>query len=404
MARRNYKHIRRIVIPRYVLYGAELQNLTVFVRSATGAPLLLPLLFSAFLAKNGFIYREQRGRRKSPTFEPSFLSDSSVQNYLSCLHLFLDTLEEFSATSLDRRALTASGDNVQLVSQSLVSTYLNEFLPQHCGSPRTLTLHRAALQAFFDWLSYFGFVDGIKIPLRRASFDRLSKPAKSKEGVVQYISREFRRQLLCACKNKRDRLILRAGFEVGLRAGENHALILPDQRIGSSKKPGLLSLFESLDKADSGAALQYWLHGKYCKSGKSRPVTLSDSLLRSMREYYTTERRKALASSREDSPHLFVSYSRNGDLGMSRQFPTTLFRSLRSRVPQLDPRLSYHDLRHTFATELYASLVTNSVNSDKSRALTIVQDCLGHASSSSTEMYVHLFESMQAIENSDRNS
>lgn len=401
MAKRRYRYIERVVLDRYELGSAPLNELTVFVRVADGVPLLLPLLFSAFLSKNGFLYREQRNQEANRTFIPSFVRRNTIQNYLSCLHLFLDTLEDFAASSSLSRTLTPSGDNLQLVDQALLATYLNEFLPRHCGSFKTLKVHQAALQAFFDWLTYFGFREGLEVPLRRSAQDRLGKPLKSKDGVIQYVSREFRRQLLLECRNKRDRLVLRTGYELGLRASENLGLVLFDQRIGRSKKPGLKKLFSKLEESDDLAVFEYWLHGRHCKGGKSRPITISSDLLRDMKDYFETERRQALRCRGDDSNHLFVNYGRQSRVPISPQFPTNLFRSARSRVPHMDQGLSYQDLRHTFATELFASLVTSSSVADASRALTIVQDALGHSSSRSTEIYVHLFEKMLAVEELD---
>lgn len=391
-----------MVIARYVLGSSELKNLTVFVRANGNAPLLLPLLFATFLAKNGFVYRQRRDQHGGVNFEPVYVRDNTAQNYLSCLHLFLDTLEAYAASSPDTQPLTPSSDNFGLVDQSLLATYLNEYLPQHCGTFRTLQLHRAALQAFFDWLAFFDLRDAVQLALRRDAADLLAEPSKSKEGVVQYVSRDFRRLLMLACRNMRDRLIIRCGFELGLRASENLALVLPDQKIGTAKKPGLLKLFSLAGSDNESGAFEYWLNGRHCKGGKSRPIMIPASLLRDMANYFDTERRGFLSSTGSNCPHLFINYGRSSKVPISRQLPTDIFRALRSEIPHMDQGLTYQDLRHTFATELYAMVTADNTVSDNGRALTLVQDCLGHSSPNSTRIYVHLFEKMQVIESSDR--
>ena len=402
MGRRRYKYVERLTLDTYRLGDTTVKGLTVFVRTETKAPLLLPLLFAAFVAKNGFTYRQRRSRHKGNTLEPSYLRPYTVRNYLSCLNLFLDALEGFSVQCKHSGPHMPSGDNLHLVDERFLALYMSEYLPQYCGTFRTLQQHQAAIQAFFDWLTFFGFHVGARVPLRRDAQERLVRPTKSKEGVIQYISKVSRKLLLRECRFKRDRLVLRAGFELGLRASENLALVLPDQMIKGKRKPGLLTLFSRARQQGFDQPLDFWLDGRYCKYGKSRQILIPPALLEDFADYYDTERAEACASRKTSTKHLFINYGKLDRLEISPQFPTDLFRSVRRTAPFLDAGLSYHDLRHTFATELYSSLIEDDRGFGQNRALAIVQDRLGHASPSSTTRYVHLFEKMQLIESADR--
>ncbi len=389
MPRREYRYVHRRYVNDYQLGSDTLDRLVVFVDSRSGKPLLLPLLYSAFLARNGYIFSHEGSR-------PSYLSETAIDNYLSCLHLFLDTLDEYAEESNEKTPFSTA--NLHLVTQEYLSTYFNEYLPPRFGSFRTLELHHAAIQAFFDWLAYFDFTPRISATLRRSAANKLGDSATDKSTVIQYVTRDFRRKLLLSCRNQRDRLIIRTGFELGLRASENLALVLQEQTIAGKRKPGLLSLFDAIEPSPTSTYYEFWLNGIYCKNGRSRAVAISAELLLALKSYFLGERAKRLASLGRNSDHLFVNYGRQRRVEISQQFPTDLFRRLRKKIPFLDQGLTYHDLRHTFGTELYGRLVSDMHGHSETRALTIVQDSLGHASPASTKIYVHLYEKMQFYE------
>lgn len=393
--------MRRVNVRKASIGGRRIDELPVFTDAATGRPFLLPLLFTTFVVRNGFVFRQRTSRYSDPHFEESYLTKKTMENYFSALHLFLESLQDYSASYSDQRS-RANADQLHLVDQRFISIYLNEYLPPRFGSVKTLRLHQASIQSFFDWLSRFGFVEGLEATLRNDVHDRLGTSRKDKSSVVQYIPRNLRQELLQHCRTERDRLILRAGYELGLRAAENRGLILEDQHIRSTRKPGLIQLFNKSVENPDATAFEYWLNGRYCKGGKSRPILIPRRLLNAMRVFFEGERKSALEKRTASSDHLFVNYSRNAKVEISEQYPTDLFRSLRGEVQNLDPKLSYHDLRHTFGTELFASLVgPEGSGRSEQRALAIVQDRLGHSSAQSTLVYVHLFAQMQLAERPD---
>jgi integrase len=399
----NYKYVHRVTLPELYLDGRPYKNFPVLMTDR-GEPFFIPFLFVTFLMTNGYVYKLRGSREGDMCFGPSYISQRTIESYISSLHRFLDVLEEYTAKSIKNgkaRHTVASADNIHLVDVGYVSNYINRYLPQFFGSFATLRSHQSALQAFFDWSKYYGFHDGLTVMLRHWASQGLGTSRKNKFDVTQYISREFRKQLLLACDTQRDRLILRCGHELGLRRQENLALVLGDQIIKGKKKAGLLALFYQLEKQTTRLEFEYWMNGIYCKGGKSRPVLIPRPLLEAMFDYYQKERDSKLRERSQESDHLFVNYSLGERVEISIKYPSKLFKVLREKIPYLNQGLSYHDLRHTFATELYSHLVRGERMRSEKRALTIVQDRLGHASLASTQIYIHLFEQMQEVERSD---
>ena len=110
------------------------------------------------------------------------------------------------------------------------------------------------------------------------------------------------------------------------------------------------------------------------KGNKERVIPLHDLCIEAMRVYIEHARPKLLAGKSCD--RFFVS-SRGNPMSpdsMRKMFKSTV------RAAGLDERLSPHDMRHTFATDLL----------DGNADLRSVQEMLGHASLSTTQIYTHL--------------
>ena len=58
--------------------------------------------------------------------------------------------------------------------------------------------------------------------------------------------------MVSRCKTQRDRLLIKMGYLVGLRAQENCGLTLHDRpsKVGLKPKPGLLSLFDEMEQEE----------------------------------------------------------------------------------------------------------------------------------------------------------
>ena len=109
------------------------------------------------------------------------------------------------------------------------------------------------------------------------------------------------------------------------------------------------------------------------KGGKERIVPLHDLALSSMRTYLVIARPKLVQD--KACPYFFVS-TRGNQMGadaMRKMFKQTL---AAAGLPQT---ITPHDMRHTFATDVLAG----------GADLRSVQEMLGHASLSTTQLYTH---------------
>ena len=114
------------------------------------------------------------------------------------------------------------------------------------------------------------------------------------------------------------------------------------------------------------------------KRSKERIVPMHDLALRVVREYVDHARPDLMAARRQEghAQTLFVS-TRGNDMGAD-----ALRRVFRQHVvlADLDPELTPHAVRHSFATELL----------DGGADLKAVQELLGHESLATTQIYTHL--------------
>lgn len=80
---------------------------------------------------------------------------------------------------------------------------------------------------------------------------------------------------------------------------------------------------------------------------------------------------------------------------------TNTFADLIKLFPHMNETLSYHDLRHTFATELYHLELLDAEGQEtrsESAALIAVSERLGHADTKTTQKYIRLRMQMLMIE------
>ena len=149
----------------------------------------------------------------------------------------------------------------------------------------------------------------------------------------------------------RDQAILEFLYACGARISETSGLCLGDVDFSSR----LVKLFG--------------------KGRKERIVPLHDLCVEAMRKYLK-EARPKLLEGKQATDRFFISNRGNP---MSADSMRKMFKST-VEAAGLDATLSPHDMRHTFATDLLEG------NAD----LRSVQEMLGHASLSTTQIYTHL--------------
>jgi integrase/recombinase XerD len=215
------------------------------------------------------------------------------------------------------------------------------------ASPATIHRKSACLRSFYRHLRRDGLLD--TDPTATLSTPRRSRklPQVLTRGEVDKLLAQPRGTEAAAL---RDRALLEVMYACGLRASEAIGLELMD-----------VDVEEGVLRARG-------------KGSKERVVPIGQAALRALRVYLDRGRPKLVKGSPET--HLFVNF-RGGHL--TRQ---GLYKIVRRHAltAGLADRMSPHTLRHTFATHLLAGGCD----------LRSVQEMLGHADVSTTQLYTHL--------------
>ena len=268
--------------------------------------------------------------------------------------------------------------------------YLRE--EKHC-SPNTLSAYQRDMQKFFDYAEEFGIAsfDGVEASdvssykqylLRRGlSASSVSRSLSALRGLYQYLisvgaaehnpAREIPNdkvakkgpqvltnkeiELLLAqpspndLKGIRDKAMLELLYATGIRVSELIGLDLDDLNLSA----GFL---------------------RCASRGKERIIPLYPTAIRALTDYVRDIRPQILLDPQE--PALFVNMS--GER-MSRQGFWKIIKQYQQKA-QIDKDITPHTLRHSFATHLL----------ENGADLRSIQEMLGHADISSTQIYSHM--------------
>ncbi len=222
-------------------------------------------------------------------------------------------------------------------------------------SPATTARKIATLRSFYKWLHKQGRIAANPMTLIRTpkQTKRLPK-AISVEHVDKLLSMPDNRDTLGA----RDRAILETLYSTGVRVSELVELNRSD-----------------LDHAEQTLRIRG-------KGKRERIVPLGTHALAANRHYMTLlepdPRFKKLREQSMVETHIPLFVNKNGGRLSSRSVRRKLDKYL--RMANLDPTISPHTLRHSFATHLL----------DNGADLRSVQELLGHQSLSTTQIYTHL--------------
>lgn len=387
--------MKKIILRDLEIAGRHFERLDVLVHS-DGSLALLPTLFSIFCFSRSIslVKRDVRNEfhskkiyRQTEVVE-QHLAFSSCVAYVARVFDFIKHFESLRQ------------DNADINKNKFMNLYLNEVLASRVTNKKTLFLAKSALASYRLFLFNLSIGD---IP--NFTFDREVLAALNSSTIVHsasdYVSREERSIIKQACRNERDRLIIRCGYVLGLRTSENRALMLNEQRIKGRMRPGLLSLFEQLKHTDK-AIFIYTINGIYTKYKKSRDIYIPRNLLEDLYSYYQSERKTFIDKHQIDSPNwLFIRYDPHGNgKQIAQRHATNIFKQALEDSCLKGSPLSYHKLRHTFATEYYASLVRKEDGKGCSEATALfhVAKRLGHAKPLTTGRYIRLMEDMKIKE------
>jgi integrase/recombinase XerD len=248
------------------------------------------------------------------------------------------------------RFLSGRGTTALRARPSDVSDFLAELATGNGHPPcSAATIHRkaACLRSFYKHLRREELVD-------RDPTAALSAPRRARK-LPQVLNYSEIQRLLAAPRGSeptvlRDRAMLEVMYACGLRASETIGLELSD-----------LDLRRGFLRARG-------------KGSKERVVPLGSKAIAAVNGYLRGGRPKLVGGRAE--PKLFVNF-RGGPLTRQGLYKIV---QRHAKVAGLSGRMSPHTLRHSFATHLLAGGCD----------LRAVQEMLGHADISTTQMYTHL--------------
>ena len=235
----------------------------------------------------------------------------------------------------------------QAVDRFIVIDFLQE-LKEEKKSPATLARMITSLRQFHQFLRQERFTD--HNPMQHIALPKKAQKLPdilSLSEVEQLIETPDTNEIL----GIRDRAILEVLYATGLRVSELVGLRLEDLHLS-------MGLLKTIGKGD-----------------KERIVPLGDLAIEWI-ECYLAQSRPSLTAKQPDETHLFV--NRHGK-GLSRQ---GIWKNLKGLVRQagIHKNVTPHTLRHSFATHLL----------ENGADLRTVQELLGHADISTTQIYTHI--------------
>lgn len=241
----------------------------------------------------------------------------------------------------------------ETISEHIVNAdteYLRSFLAhlaESSYSPATMARKIATLRSFYKWLERNSCIDSNPMTLIRTPRQKKRLPkAIDVEQVEKLLSAPNDKTLLGA----RDRAILETLYSTGIRVSE---------LVGIN--------FGDIDETGQAIVIRG-------KGRKERIVPLGTHAMASISQYLGILEVNSVPNGSEDP--LFI----------NKHTTRLSTRSVRRKVSKyleqvgLDPAISPHTLRHSFATHLL----------DNGADLRSVQELLGHQSLSTTQIYTHL--------------
>jgi len=236
-----------------------------------------------------------------------------------------------------------SGTELERIDYLALRKYLAVLKEKNLGN-RTVGRRLSALRSFFKFLTREGYIKAN--PILMLSSPKLEKHLPSfmtEEEVKKLIESAFAKND-SDLSGLRDRAILEAFYSSGLRISELVGLNLDD-----------IDFISGIVK----------IRGK---GKKERVVPIGEAELLAIRRY--------LDKRKKQSPAVFL--NKNSSRITARGVRFILVKYL--RLAEIKPGVSAHTFRHSFATHLL----------NRGADLRTVQELLGHANLSTTQIYTHL--------------
>ena len=278
----------------------------------------------------GFLTGHSEG--SSPSGQPSSFTDH----------------QEGQATAVATQTVVEVNQLLLSVDVNTVRTYL-AFLNEKQYSKATVARKLATLRSFYKFLVKRG-----RLGSNPVTAVRTPKQEKKLPKFLEYeeVKRLLETPPMDNWLGARDRAILETLYSTGIRVSELVALNMED-----------------IDFL--GEVIRVRGKGK-----KERVAPISSSALQVIQHYMEFRNKRAQSSSNFDAKVLFV--NKHGRRLSTRSVRRKMDKYL--KIAGLDPSISPHTLRHSFATHM----LTNGAD------LRSVQELLGHQSLSTTQVYTHL--------------
>lgn len=290
-------------------------------------------------------------------------SEHTIRNYATDLKAFFRWCKREHRDTLPMR-------------HQAIRSYLG-YLDQAHYARTTINRHLSAIKGFYRWLVVEGYCEASPV-------DVLQGPKQSK-SLPRVISSSDMGHLLDSAQDEVDtepsnfRQSDRENFDANTcsqaaQEQRSHALALRNEALLELLYASGLRVSEVVSLRVSNVFLSEALIRVMGKGSKERVVPLHDVACETL-ERYLNEARPVLLGIKE-SPYVFISYRGN-------QLSTNTVRSVFKKELHragLDESLSPHAVRHSFATDLLSG----------GADLRSVQEMLGHANLSTTQIYTHL--------------
>lgn len=223
----------------------------------------------------------------------------------------------------------------------------------------------------------------IKALSQAVTWERLSRnpatattPPKVERTKMLAYDAEQTAALIAAFRNTRMFIPMMLAVMCGLRRGEIAALRWDDAEIGDNRRQ--LSIRQSAEQTKDG--VRY----KAPKSGKARTVALSATMAAELRAHRVRQAEEQLKIGLRPDGNSFVVAQVDGSPLQPRSLTHEWTRLLDKTSL---PRIRFHDLRHTHATQMLSAGVHPKVASER----------LGHSTIGITlDLYSHVMPGMQA--------
>ena len=270
---------------------------------------------------------------KSFLSEEKHASDNTIASYMRDISQFLVYLSKYA----DYTLLAAT--------KPVIEDYM-AWLKKNGKSPATVSRSLASLKCFYNYFITQGSIH--KNPTHNVVTDKAVK--KLPQVLTSREVELLLEQPECNdMKGYRDRAMLELLYATGIRVSELISLNLDDVKISA----GII---------------------KCGASGKERVIPMYPAAIKALSDYISLVREQMIAHS--DEPALFVNM--NGER-MSRQGFWKVIKHYQEKA-KIAKEITPHTLRHSFA----AHLLENGAD------LHSIQEMLGHADISSTQIYTQL--------------